>query len=133
MISLGPDSGQSMGSQSSCSSGKSPAPGLFRERLPIGYKVASLQHGMMRFDYPALLQRREGFTIASKELPAGSLLPGICFGHDYVSSLKRLSPPSAQSGLGWVIKSGSQGPAASHTGTARVSCPQQQPPPLASL
>lgn len=80
----------------------------------VGYKVVSPQHGTTRFDRPALLWRREGCTIASEEPPAGSLRPGVCFGHDYVSNLKRLSPPLAPSSLGRVIQSSSLGPAVPH-------------------
>lgn len=35
------DSGQSMGSQSSCSLGKSAAQGLVRDQTTVGYKVVS--------------------------------------------------------------------------------------------
>lgn len=52
-----------------------------------------------QFDCPSLLWRREGFTITSKELPAESLPPGVCFGNKYVFNLKRILPSSAQRNL----------------------------------
>lgn len=98
-------------------------------RAYLGRGCCRLQGGFSaaRFDYPALPRRREGCTITSEELPAGSLLPGVCFGHHHVSNPKRLSPPLAQSSLGRVIQSSSVGPAVTHMGTALSGVPGGKP------
>lgn len=116
VVSLGADSGQSMLSQSSCSSGKSPAWGRGRCWLQSDFSTG--RYNTVWSPHPALLRRREGCTLTSKELPAGSPLPGVCLGHDHVLCLERPLPPFAQGGLCGAIQSSSLEPSVPRTGAA---------------